>query len=70
MYMHLKLRVCQFFGFAALAAKIAPEVPIKPIPTIPITVAIPVWFSPSSGSPVTITRAPITHNVNPNANTT
>jgi hypothetical protein len=32
----------------ARAANIAPEVPIKPIPTIPITLAMPVWFSPKT----------------------
>ena len=51
-------------------ARFSPEVPIKPIPTMPTTVAIPVWFSPKTGSPATIKKAPIKHNEIPNTNGT
>ena len=59
-----------FQDFLGLNDHRAPEVPIKPIPTIPITAAMPVWFSPKIDSPATITRAPIKHTIIPNAKET
>ena len=46
-----------------------PEVAIKPIPTIPITIAQPVLFSPKM-FPSNIKKAPIKHNEIPNTNET
>ena len=34
---------------------------MRPIPVIPITVAIPVWFGPMIGSPKAMKYAPIRH---------
>ena len=44
----------------------AREVLIIPIPTIPITVAMPAWFSPKIGPPQPIRKAPNKHTVTPN----
>jgi len=54
-----------FLGFSNLT----PEVAIKPIPTIPNTVAIPVVLSPKI-LPSTIKKAATKHNEIPNTNET
>jgi len=63
--MGIQVSFLGFLGFSNLT----PEVAIKPIPTIPKIVAIPVVLSPKI-LPSTIKKAPIKHDEIPNTNET
>jgi len=57
----------EFFNSLFYFSNLNFDVAIRPIPTIPVTIAIPIVFSPNI-LPCHIRKAPVNANKNPNAN--